>query len=58
MVEVQVVRSLSMEYSTPSSASTPAKPRPQDRGTWSARKMPTTEQACQTSQLVDAAPQK
>ena len=54
----QVARSLSMDSSTPMSASTPAKPRPQDSGIRSARKMPSVDGICQASQLVSAAPQK
>jgi hypothetical protein len=48
----------SIEQAMASKATTPAKPRPQDTGMTSARKMPATQGTCQASQLVIAAPQK
>ena len=47
-----------MEYSTPSSASTPAKPRPHSSGMACASRMPAIEAICHDSQLTVAAPQK
>lgn len=57
-VASQVARSNSMDSITPSSARTPAKPRPHDSGTTLASKMPVIDGTCQDSQLIDAAPQK
>ncbi|MNV58865.1 hypothetical protein D3C71_1512590 [compost metagenome] len=57
-VASQVARSNSSDSSTPSSASTPANPRPQDSGTALASRMPAMDGTCQASQLVLAAPQK
>ena len=57
-VASQVARSNSSDSNTPSKASTPAKPRPQDSGIVLARKIPAMEGTCHASQLVHAAPQK
>ena len=55
---IDVARSKISDSSTPSSASTPAKPKPHDSGISLASKMPVTEGTCHASQLTLAAPQK
>ena len=57
-VASQVARSFSMDSRMPSSASTPAKPSPQDSGMALASTMPAMDGTCQASQLAEAAPQK
>src|SRR6185503_7246203 len=55
---IQLLRSESSEYVTPSNARTPAKPSPHCVGIWSARTMPTSEAPCQLTQFHSAPPQK
>src|SRR6218665_811040 len=52
----QVARSNSSDSNTPSKASTPAKPRPQDSGTTLASTMPASARNSQPNQLVLAPP--